>query len=220
MVAFSSKMGCISGRFGPDEEFLKTKLLPTGFEKHKTDRVVAKVLRHCRISTPVSESQFAEIQKALELVDTKSGPQYREVYGVHFIGQSVYPILVAGILLSKGTNKEKSSSLFAVYDAMAAGSLNDYEVESMLEELFGVATTVLRPLFAELNRKALNYFTEVERHLAKAVQEAKKTIMQDKTSISKSEFISRMCEYKDGMLLDHAGLRTFLKSQTPQTSIS
>ena len=208
-------MGCTTERFGPEEEFLKPKMLVTGFEKHSAEKVLTTVLRYSRVSETLSESQFAAIHRALGLEDRKAGPQIRELYDIHFIGQSVYILLITSTLLSSSSPRDKSSALFDVYDTACDGSLPEKAVEALLGVMFSVATAVLRPMFAEIGRKELKYFEETERNIAKGVQAVKAEVLAGSVSISRADFISKLSSFNGGLLLVHPGLRKYLKDQTP-----
>jgi hypothetical protein len=205
-------MGCSSGRFGSEESSLAAKQLPTGFEAHSTLVSLNCIFRYTSYSAPLTSSQFTSISSALHLV---SSLQFDVILRNWLLEKRISTLVVLAILLSKDSNHAKATSLFETFDPSARGQMEESKLSELLTELFQVACKVLKVLYVGLDIGDEQYFERLERSVPMARTQAKVMLMPRTGALPKDSFVERMCEYEAGMLLSPAGLRKYLRDQTP-----
>lgn len=206
------EMGCGSGRFGSEESSLASKQLPTGFEVLSVPLTLNCIFRYTSYSTPLTNSQFSIISSSLHLV---SSLQLDLIAREWLLQKSIHTLIIVAILLGKGSLHTKATSLFEAFDPAARGQLEESKVSELLTHLFQVACKLLKLLYVGLDIAEEQYFERLERCLPMARTMAKLRLMPRSGATSKAYFVTRMCDYEDGQLLSPAGLRKYLRDQSP-----
>lgn len=203
-------MGCASSRFSPTESSLLSKSLETGFEAHSTGDVVGAVRRYALdITGKVNSNQLLLIKSALDLNPTSEAlkPFYTSV-------TETDRLVVAAILLSKGTAQEKATALFEVLDRNTAEKLNNVEVTELLNLVFGVTLDSLPLLVSSPTEEETAYLERSRTAKADGVRLLRAVLLgTESESVSKAALVKNWVEYEKGKLLQPAGLRDYLTLQ-------
>lgn len=203
-------MGCTEDRPSDIEAHLESKAISTGFEVHSTGFVVSTILRYSRLPAPLTSKVFKAIRSDLSLKTAKSSIQIDQLYTESFIGKYPTTLLVAGILLSKGSDRTKATALYEVYETEATGMIKASSVQEILQEMFEIAIIDLKVLYTDVGRDDLTYFEEIKQNIPKASQEVCATLLERSLSIPKVIFIERLTTLKHGSLLHVYGLRQYV----------
>ena len=203
-------MGCARSRPDSQETLLESKFVLTGFEAHSTNYTVSGILRYSRLSVPLTVNVLKAIRRHLGLHSHQPSEQLEQFYSDAFLGKSPRTLLVAGVLLSKGSSKTKAKALFEVYDSEAEGTLKASGVQELAHEMMNLAAKGLQVLYTDLSSADLQYFTEIQKNIVKGSQQVSKGLLCSSLAVSKTTFIERLSAMQSGSLLQTYGLRHLL----------
>ncbi|CAG9333654.1 unnamed protein product [Blepharisma stoltei] len=218
-------MGCEKSRPRSSEEIIISAAEEgLGFQDinvHLIDSTFRKFSHMGRIN----QTQLKRISRQLRINIVDFGPHVkinemfynlRKEEGEYFLRD----LLVIGIMLGKGSNADKASLLFQVFDETSEGVI---EISRLKDQVFktifqhcvnslgNLVTTQQCSESLELKNK--KYLDELKQVEADGIKKICDGIIADKTSrvIDEAEFVRVMCEFEMGNLLSSFGFRTFFK---------
>lgn len=226
-------MGCGGVRFSPLEQHISKFSVITGFERHSPAHII-EVIKERSTAELVLSTQFAAIKTKLELKEGETalekfyerkwrqegGDRERLVQGnerleggigVKVTVMAVEELAVAGVLLSKGTAKERAAALFDLFDATFSGTLPTKSIRALLKSLFFAAIQDL-PLLVpmeQISDDMPKYFEKCQKGVPEAIHSIGALIMEQRDQVSKTQFEDRLLGYSHGALLTASGVREY-----------
>jgi Ca2+-binding EF-hand superfamily protein len=124
--------------------------------------------------------------------------------------------LLAGILISSSSVKEKSTNLFEIYDLNKNGLLKKSEISRLLEESFFVSVECLPKLAqshgGNIDEGIRRYLDQIRPHQDQFVSEALEVIMKKQPEIGKERFCEVYLNEAEH-LSNSSGIRTYVFSK-------
>jgi hypothetical protein len=197
------------------ENHLESKAISTGFEVHSTSHVVSTILRYSRLPAPLTTNVLKAIRTHLNLKSPESAMQIEQLYTESFLGKYPIVLLVAGILLSKGSDRTKASALYEAYETEAKGTIKASTVQEMLQEMFELAIIDLKVLYTDVGKDEFTYFEKIKQNIPTGSQKACHALLENSISLPKVTFIEHLTTLKHGSLLHVYGLRQYVHDLSP-----
>lgn len=202
-------MGCAQSRYSAIEASLNSKSLKTGFESCSTDAVVGTIRRYAQDPQGrVNANQLALIKNSLGL-DTSN----KDLQAFYSSVTTVEKLLIAGVLLSEGSARDKATALFEVQDQSVQGKLTRDEVKELVTLVLTVILDSLSLLFRP-NEPEEIYLSGAKTAKADGVRLLQAVLLGAEAEIvTKATLVENWSKYDEGKLLEPSGLREFLTMQ-------
>lgn len=197
-------MGCIGTRFGAAEDNLVGKMKNVGFQIQSPDEIIETVRRYALDpSDNINPNQLSLIQEKLAL--KREGKEVQTFYAKTTRMQS---LLLAGVLLSLGSPKEKAAALYEIRDEAATNALTKAEVTELVKAVYDICLDVL-PVLAPLDEDDNKYLAKVRGNLDGAIEAYREIAMGKAEKVDKATFAANIENHDQGRLSDPAGIRDF-----------
>lgn len=219
-------MGCQESRARSSEEVVLEKAEQAiGF--HLLDvNLIDNTLRKFSHMGKINQTQLKRISRQLKINVIDYGPnvkinemfyKLRKAEGDYLLQD----LLVIGLILGKGTNAEKASLLFQIFDetsegVIEVGKLQNHVFKTIFHHIVNTLGNLVTPQICseslELkNRKYLDELKQVEEDGIRKIVEG---ILKDKSvrGIDEKDFSAALCQFEMGKLLSAIGFRTYFKN--------
>lgn len=227
-------MGCASTRFTPMERHIQRHSVATGFEPYTPTHIV-EVVKERSSAELVLSTQFEAIKIKLNLNSETSKPALEKFWSQRWLQGEEYrtrlleankrlegigtkvtvmeaeALIVAGILLCKASAKQKTETLFDLYDQACSSYLPVKSIRVMLKQLFTTAVDDLPLLLPEeqTSDDIPKYLKKCQEGVSEAIKAVGAMIMANGDRVNKPEFLDRLGRYDRGALLTPSGLREY-----------
>lgn len=213
-------MGCAGSRdLSEEEEYLASDEKSLGYSKLSSGQIDA-AFRKFSTHSRLNDRQFRDAIEMLKLPlgEVSDVGNLDSFYSMtQELGcYKLHRLLILGVLLGRGSRREKVQLWFEIYDRTGTHSLSLANCKKMVSKTFAVATDYLLKLNTQRldHSLLLNYSEHLKSVKAKTCDEIVRRIFRDDIVLSKDTFIVRFeheADFKD--LLTSAGFRRFTYNQ-------
>jgi hypothetical protein len=216
-------MGCLSTRleYTPEEEIINKAEIDLLYSEHSVDTIYTV---HLANSTQggVNDYQWSRIARTLKLgVASQKASVPITLFYEDFKVENKYDIkqlIVLGIILSKGSEKQKSEYLFELYGSLNTQTIKTEVISSVISLILNIAAEKIPKLIKrselsdEAKKKLDKYLGEILETREFSRNEIIKSITKESSLINKHDFVSWFEKSRHhGLWLNSAGIRYNLR---------
>jgi Ca2+-binding EF-hand superfamily protein len=218
-------MGCSGSRFKNHSDEFAIDFAEKGLNIYRLDaRSLDEKFRKYSHGEFVNKRQLLAISKKhdIKIANYESHKKiddfFRKLESEGNGNYKLQTLLILGIFLGQGTNKQKAKLLFEVADHEYTEQISVAVLRELFERMSNIACD-LGKLVCDKQTEHSNstrnedYIYRTRIAIAPAFDDFKKNILKDgtDTTISKATFVENLVKFEDGTLVSTFGLRVYLK---------